>query len=137
LRHLSALNPTTEIENPHAAGWREKHVVRLQITVRDLFVVGGRQASGDVRGDIDRLSNRQRSAGDTRPQGLALEQLHHREGKSVAVPNIEDRQDVGIRQGRNRVRFALETRQRFRIARDGGGTTLIATSRFKRASRAR
>ena len=39
---------------------------------------------------------------------------------AVAVPDIEDRQDVGMGERRNRVRFALEPRQRFRIARDGG-----------------
>jgi hypothetical protein len=39
---------------------------------------------------------------------------------AVAVPDLEDRQDIGMRQGRNRVRFSLEPRERFRIVRDGG-----------------
>jgi len=114
----------TEIENLHAAGRREKHIVRLQITVRDLFIVCDRQSSGDLRGDIDRLSNRQWSACDTRAQCLALEQLHHGVWMAVAVPDVEDRQDVGMRKGRNRVRFSLEPRQRFRIVRDGGRNDL-------------
>ena len=40
-----------------------------------------------------------------------------------------------MRKSRNRVRFPLEPCQRFRIVRDGGRNDLIATSRFKRASK--
>jgi len=81
-------------------------------------------AAGDLRGDIDRLSNRQWSACDTHAQGLAIEQLHHRVWMAVAVPDLEDRQDIGMRQVRNRVRFSLEPRERFRIVRDGGRNDL-------------
>jgi hypothetical protein len=39
---------------------------------------------------------------------------------AVAVPDIEDRQDVGVRERSNRVRFALESRERSRVCCDGG-----------------
>jgi hypothetical protein len=108
----------TEVEDLHAAGRRQEYVVRLQVTVRDVFVVGRRQPSGDLCGDLDRLANRQRSARNPRAQRFPFEQFHHCEGPSVALPDIEDRQDVGMRQRRNRVRFALEPCQRLGIVRD-------------------
>jgi hypothetical protein len=53
-----------------------------------------------------------------RERSVSFEQLHHRERAAVAVPDIENRQDVGMRQRRNRVRFALEPRHRLRIVGD-------------------
>ena len=85
----------------------------------DLLVVRGGETARDVSGDIHRFADGQGSIGDPLAQGLALEQLHHRVGMAVALPDVEDRQDVGVRQRRNRVRFALEARQRLRISGDG------------------
>ena len=39
---------------------------------------------------------------EARAQRFPFEQLHDSEGTAVALPDIEDREDVGMRQRRNR-----------------------------------
>jgi hypothetical protein len=72
-----------------------------------------------------------------RPQRLALEQLGDRVGDVAFAGEVVNREDVRVRQRRDRVRLFLESRQRRWILRErASGRTLIATSRFNFASRA-
>ena len=80
------------------------------------------------------FADRQRSARET-PAGFPFEQFN-REGMAVAVPDIEDHQDVGVREHSNRVRFSLESRERIRVCCDGGWDDLDRDVAIQSSSRA-
>ena len=67
----------TEIEDLDRAVAADEHVVRLQIAMRDVLVMRGREAAGNLSGDRDRLPRRQcarRRAGHgaSRPRAAPL-----------------------------------------------------------------
>ena len=73
-----------------------------------------------------------------RAQRLALEQLRHHVGHVAGDVHVEDGEDIGVIERGGGVGFLLESRADGRDrAATAGGSTLIATSRFSRASRAR
>ena len=126
----------TEIEDLDRAVAADEHVVRLQIAMRDMLVMRGRQAAGYLGGDGDRLPRRQ-PGGEPGTHRLTLEQLHDRIADAVAPADVVKGQDVWMGQHRDRSRFALEAGERFGIRGDGLGTILTATSRPSRLSCAR
>ena len=58
------------------------------------------------------------------PQRGAVEQLHDGEGDVVLDPDIEDAEDVGMRERGDRLRLALEARARGRIGGQRGRQNL-------------
>ena len=52
----------TEVEDLHPAVGRDEHVLRLQVAVDDALVVRGREAVGDLHGDVDGLAHGKRPA---------------------------------------------------------------------------
>jgi hypothetical protein len=74
----------------------------------DAFVVRGRQSSRDLHRDIDGLLHRHRAAGQSLPERGAFEQLRHDIRDAVARAEIVNREDVGVRKGRHRLRLARE-----------------------------
>ena len=100
--------------------------------MRDLLVVGGRQPAGDLRGDFDRLADRQRSAwrsahAGSRPRATPSPR---RDARCCA----RRRRSSGCWDARA-PQSACDSRSN-RASASGlpataGGTTLIATSRFK------
>ena len=75
-------------------------VLGLQIPVHDPGGVRLRQAFGDLRSDPQKLTNRQGSTRQLRPQGLALHELHCDVGDAAVGTDLVDRDDVGMVQGR-------------------------------------
>ena len=67
--------------------------------------------------EVEQLVGRQRPAVDAVLQRLALEQLHRDEGPAAVVADFVDGADVRVVQRRGGARFALESRQRLRVAR--------------------
>jgi hypothetical protein len=71
----SIRSPTFEYEHLHATIGRQEGVLGLDVAVDDRVVVGGGEAVGDRRSDLDGLPPGEPLAGDPLAQGLALEQL--------------------------------------------------------------
>ena len=68
---------------------------------------------------------------------LAFQKLHDGVGDAVVLPEIVNRQDVGVGERRDRLRLALERASAPGSAATDSGSTLIATTRSSFSSRAR
>ena len=128
----------SEVENLDAIVPGDEHVFRLEIAMRDPFFVRRREAARDLQRILNRLANGDRATPRPLSKRLAFEQLGHDErrtghqcrcrtprgcsGGSAPRPRgLPARIDGGDRR-----------RQRMPL-----GSTLIATSRPSRGSRAR
>ena len=74
--------------------------------MHDAALVRGREPLRDLRRDLERLANRERAFEEALAQCLAFEELHHRVGASRLLAEIENGEDVRMRQGGDRARFA-------------------------------
>jgi hypothetical protein len=91
----------------------EKHVVRLQIAVNDADDVRGVEAAGDVDGDVDGETHRERTvAFDTRAERLAFEQFHREEPAPKVVADVERPGDVTVRHFARELHFIAELPER-------------------------
>ena len=86
--------------------------------------VRGREPARDLHRGVDRAPHRHRSAREPVAQGFAVEQFHDGERRAVFGPGVMKRQDVGMRQRGDGLRFAIESREPLRIARDRLGQNL-------------
>ena len=85
-----------------------------------------------------RLGERQRPAREPRAERLAVEILHHQELDAVLLADVVERADVRMVEPRDGARLALEPLPAVGLCgRSRGGSTLIATVRPRRVSRAR
>jgi hypothetical protein len=112
-----------EVEDLHEAVAGDENVLRLQVAVDDPAVVRRGGAACDLQRVFDRLARRQGGFRQPVAHRHAFEQLHHGVWNSVLNPEIVDRQDVGMRKRRDRLRFPLEPRERLG-AREMGGECL-------------
>ena len=103
----------------------------------DAGTVSAIEGIGDLDTDLQRLRDRQRSLLQSLLQRLAGDVLHHQVVDAVLVADIVQDADVRVVQRRNAARFALEPLAATRIGRKAGGSTLMATVRSSRVSRAR
>ena len=85
----------------------------------DAALVGGGQALRHRNPVLDRFCGIQRAVGQTRTQRHAVEQLHHGVGRVALVAELEDRDDVRMRERRDGQRLTLEARERLRVGRRG------------------
>ena len=100
--------------------------------------MGGGEALGDLERVVHGLLLRDRTGVELPAQRLAFQKLHDGVGRPLVRPEVEDREDVRMRERRDRLRLALEPRQRVGIrGRRDWGRTLTATSRSSFVSRAR
>ena len=109
----------TEVQDLDVAVGRDENVLRFQIPVRDVLVVRRCEAARDLRGDFNRLARRQRTRAQSRPKRLTLQQLHDGIGHPVAGAEFVQRDDVRMREHRDRAGFALEPREGSGIGGDG------------------
>ena len=109
--HL-ALTRQAEVEDLHLPVAGEEEVVGLEVAMHDAAGVRGGESRRHLRGDLEGLARRQRPGDQALAQGLALEELHRGEGDFAVLAEIEDRQDVRMRQRRDCLGLALETGQR-------------------------
>jgi hypothetical protein len=86
--------------------------------MHDAAVVRGRQPGDELKRDIGRSSQRQRSAFEDRAQRLAIEQLGH-QIRAVAGADVEDGDDVRVGERGNGASLLLEAMEPRRIARHG------------------
>src|SRR5262249_40942667 len=81
----------------------------------DPLLVRGGEAERDLDGVLDRPTRRERARGEGAAERLALEELHDGVRDAALAPDVVEREDVRVRERGNRLRLALETRERLRI----------------------
>ena len=104
-----------EVEQLHHAVARDEDVLRLEVAMDDAARVRRREAVGDGRADLDGPPPRQRAALEEAAQRVALEQLRDDVGEVALLLELIERQDVRMRDGRDRLRLALETDARLLV----------------------
>ena len=97
--------------------------------------------SGEAVGDPDpvfhRVVRRNHPLRQALTQGLPFQQLVDDERGTFAHADVEERDDVGMVERRDRPRLQLEPREAVGVTRESAGRTLTATSRESRVSSAR
>ena len=114
----------TEIENLDATIAADEQIVGLEVAVHDPFVVGSREALGDLYGVVDDLARRQESAVEHGAEAFALEKLGDEEWGTFVVSDVVDGQNVGMVQRGYRLRFLLEAAEAIGVAGEGFGQNL-------------
>jgi hypothetical protein len=104
LRHLRQ----AEIEDLHAPVTRDEHVIRLEIAMDDVLVVGGGEPARELARVLDGLAPRQRRVPDPLAERLAVEQFRDHVGSAPVGPDVVHRKDVGVIECTRRPRFLLE-----------------------------
>ncbi len=107
-----------EVEDLHPLVPCDEDVVGLQVPMDDALLVRRREAERDLHAVLPRPTRGQRARQERLAQRLALEELRDRVGHRPFVPEIMNREDVGMRQRRDRLRLAPEPRERVRILRE-------------------
>ena len=98
-----------EVEDLHLAVLGQHEVRRLDVAMDDAGVMGPRQPARHLQGDVDRLADGQRAAGDARPQRLAGVERHGDEQATVlGAVDVVDGADVRVVEGGGAARFAVE-----------------------------
>ena len=109
----------TEIQNLHLPVTREKQVLGLQIAVDDTFAVRGREATRDLADDVDGFPGRERRS-QTGAKRVAFEELSGGISRPGGQADIEDCEDVRMRERGHGSRFPLESRAPIGIVGDAG-----------------
>ena len=99
----------TEIEQLRAAA-RDHDVARLQIAMDDAGAMGVLERLRDLRRQLQKLTPRQRPAGEQIGQRLSFEILHHQVFGVAVSADVVKRADVRMREPGNGARLAFETR---------------------------
>ncbi len=86
--------------------------------------VRGREALGNLQRVVGRLAHGERAARQPLTQRFAFEKLHDREGDPALVSEIEDREDVGVGERRDRLGLPFEARERVSVGGEPGGQDL-------------
>ncbi len=103
---------------------RQEDVLRLDVPVDDPLPVGRREPFGHLKRDVEGLAQRKRSAGQKRAQRLALQKLRDDERNGALFPDVEEGEDVRMREGGDGLRLLLETGKGARVVRDDLGQNL-------------
>ena len=121
------------------AGAGEEDVLRLEVAVDDAALRGRRRAPSAIwTRPVERLGDGDPAARQPLAQGLALEQLGDEVGRAVVRADVVDRDDVRVVQRARRARASCSSRARNEASpASRSPTTLSATSRWSRVSRAR
>jgi hypothetical protein len=98
----------TEVEQLRPAA-RQHHIAGLDVPVDDPLPVSRVEGIGDLESEAQRLIERQRPLRQPIRQYLPLEILHDEVVHSVVMTGIEQGADVGMRELRDGLRFALES----------------------------
>ncbi len=86
----------------------EHDVAGLEVAVDHAALVGSIESIGDLDADLHDLRQRDGTFFESFGQGFALQMLHDQEARPFLLTHIEERADVGVREGRDHLGFALE-----------------------------
>jgi hypothetical protein len=92
--------------------------------VDDALLVRGVEGVGHLRPVPHDLVERQRALLEPVGERLALEQLHDEEVGVAVLPHVEEGADVGVVEGGDGLRLALEARAALLVLGEGGGEDL-------------
>ena len=82
----------------------------------DALLVGGFERFGNLAGDRHRILGGHRPARHDGGEVVALDELHHQRAHAARFLDAVDRGDVGVVDGRQRLRLAGEAGQAFGVA---------------------
>ena len=92
-----------EVEDLHLPLDRHEHVRGLEIPVDHSLGVGVGEAPGHLGRDVNRVLNRKRPFLDLEIERLSAKKLEHQERPVLAPPHLEERDQVGMGQPRDRL----------------------------------
>ena len=101
-----------EVEDLDAPVVQEEEVLGLDVAVDDALVVRGGEALRHPRRVLGGLAHADRPLAQPRAHRLALEHLRHHEEPIALLAGVVDRDDVGVRERRHRLRLGLEAGER-------------------------
>src|SRR5664280_1876297 len=113
-----------KVEDLDVAVLAYEQVLGLQVPMDDSLLVCGGEALGDLEGAVQGLLLRDRSGVELAAHRLAFQQLHDGIGDARVRSKIVNREDVRMRECRDRLGLPLEPRQRVRIGGHGFGQHL-------------
>ena len=130
-----------EIEHLHSAVLGHHDVGGLEVAVDDALLVGRRQGFGHRDGELEDLLGGHADGGDQLVQGLALDQFHDQEVGAGFFFDRVDRDDVGMIELGEDLRFPSEASVAVGIRRPLGGQSLdrhlaVQTQIFRQKHRA-
>ena len=111
----------TEVEDLDPTVGRDEEVLGLDVAMRDPLVVRGCETGGDLARVLDGFTLRKCTSLQPPPQCLALEQFRHRVRGAMVRAQVENREDVGMREGGHGLGLPLEPREAVRVAREEVG----------------
>ena len=126
-----------EIEDLQSSILREAQVGGFQITVHDALIVRGCEPLSDLQPEVPNFVFWDATGQDALRDAHAGDVFHHDEIDTVLGVEVMDRRNVGVIDSRERQSFLSETPSRALVGKRAAGSTLIATSRSSRSSRAR
>ncbi len=109
-----------EVEDLDRAVLRDHHVLGLQVPVDDPGGVRLGEPVGHLVGEVEQLPGRQRPGMEHLAQRPAVDELHRDVDRRVFRPDVVDRHDVGVVEGRGRARLLLESLAPVGVGRELG-----------------
>ena len=109
-----------KVQDLHLAVVQQEDVLGLQVAMDDPLVVRRGKTASHLDRALRRLADRERPPRQPLAQRLAVEQFRDGVGEPVVHAEVEDRQDVRVRQRGDGFRFALEPRQAVGVLRKRG-----------------
>ena len=110
-RHVRAQAGQAEIDHFDVAVAPEHHVVRLEIAMHDALLVRRMESQRDLDGDVERFTDRQRTAADVLAQRRAVDKFHRDERRAVTLADVVDGQNMRVIERRGGSRFVREAAQ--------------------------
>jgi hypothetical protein len=97
------------------AALSDEDVGGLDVAMHNAFGVGGVESVSDFDGDIEEAVEFARLTADEVSERGAVEKLHDDDGFAVLIADVVGGADVGMVEGRSRLRFPFETREGLEI----------------------
>ena len=119
LRHCLDSLRQAEVEDLQVAVSGDEEILGLQVAMDDALPVRGGETPGNLERVVHSLLLRDRTGVELPAQRLPLEKLHHGVGDTRLRSEVEDGQDVRMRERRDRFRLALEAGPRVGIGSHG------------------
>ncbi len=113
-----------EVEDLDVAIRQDEHVVGFQVPMHDALLVRRGHALGDLQRIAQGLALGNRRGGELGAEGLPFQKLGYGVGDAALSSEVEDRQDVGVRERRDGQRLALEARDKFAVLGQAGRQNL-------------
>ncbi len=114
-----------EVHQADASGRLEDDVLRLDVPMDEAAAVDGAEDSAEAGREVERVRLAQRPAGESRAEGLALDELHDQIGDAVDLADLHDPRQAGI----------LDAGERHRLPPKPARGAVIRPSDLDRAGR--